>query len=98
MIQKFDTKKYKKQLRKVNKENNKPIDAGIILIINNMEVYNQLVENIDPTNSKAAYLIYQLSATIFNQLRDFQIFPDKKKDKDVDNDQFTNLINKLNQK
>ncbi len=94
MIEKFNIKKLTRQLKKINKENNKPCDAGIQLITNNMMVYNELVDNINYKETKTLYLIYQMSATVFNQLKEFQIFPDKKKADNDDQDDKLTLIKK----
>lgn len=95
-IKKFDVKKITTQLKKINKDNNKPVEAGIQLLINNMLVYNHLVEDVDFKATKTLYLIYQMSSTIMNQLDKFNIFPDKKALKELANeDSFTEMKKKV---
>lgn len=92
VIKKFDVKKITAQLKKINKDNNKPVEAGIQIVINNMLVYNHLVEDIDFKQTKTLYLIYQMSSTITNMLDKFNIFPDKKALKELEKeDSFTEL-------
>lgn len=74
-MDKFDIKKITAQLKKVNKNENKDIYAGIQIILNNMEIYNTLIDNFDHTKSKELYIIYQLSVTLFKQLEKFGVFP-----------------------
>ena len=76
-MEKFNLKKITTQLNKVNKDNGKDINAGIQLIINNMEIYNSLLADYALGNSKQDYILYQMSYTIFKQLNSYNIFPNK---------------------
>ena len=77
-VSKFDSAKIQRQLRKINKENNQPVDTGIQIIINNIIIYNNLVDKINYSEIKTLYLIFQMSSTIFNELKNFNIYPQKK--------------------
>jgi len=108
-VEKFDQNKIQRQLRKINKINNQPVDAGIQIIINNIIVYNNLVERIDYKEIKTMYLIFQMSSTIFNELKSFNIYPKRKTAKEINeenkaiekeeeerNDPFLQMLNKVN--
>jgi len=94
-MEKFDIAKIKKQLTKINRENGKDVNAGIQLVINNCELYNKMIDTVEAGNTKAVYLLYQMSSTIFNELASWNIFPDKKAMKQDADDLFTQMKNKV---
>lgn len=77
-MDKFNIKKITAQLNKLNRESGKDINAGIVLISNNLEIYNTLLVLFIAGDLKQIYLLYQMSATIYKQLEKFNIFPNKK--------------------
>lgn len=95
-MKKFETDKILKQLKKINKDAGKDIETGIQLIINNLEIYNTLLDKFERGDFKQVYLLYQMSSTIFKQLASFNIFPDKKESENSNNDSLSELIKKVN--
>ena len=83
----FNIKTLTTQLRKINKESGKDVDAGIQLILNNLEIYNFLLAKFELGDLKQVYLLYQMSMSIFKQLASYNIYPDKKSsDVEVEDD------------
>lgn len=98
-MEKFDTKKHKKILEKVAKDSNIQADSTIFLIINNMLLYNDLVDDYLSGNTSKQYLLYQLSGSIFKQLSAFQQVPTKQKDNGTtEESKILNVINKVNKR
>lgn len=94
-MEQFDIKKIGKQLKKINADNGKDVNAGVQLVMNNMELYNTLLGKMETGQVKTMYLLYQVSSTIFNQLREFNIFPDKKAMKQDADDFFNQVKSKV---
>ncbi|MBV5313249.1 MAG: hypothetical protein JZU47_08135 [Prolixibacteraceae bacterium] len=93
-MKKINISKTKIQLTKIVEENNLS-NFPINLIQNNIEIYNNLIENIDISNTKNVYIVTNLSTTIFNQLKHYNIFPEKKHTKNDESDSFIQLVNKI---
>lgn len=73
----FDTAKVSKELKKICKSSNIPTTA-IELILNNMNMYNTILELFEQGDTKKVYLLYQMNGQIFNQLKEFKLTPNKK--------------------
>lgn len=98
-MEKFNVEKIEKNLIKVAKENNIRDMAAVHLIINNMMIYNELLQKQIEGDDKKLYLLYQMSSTIFKQLSEFHLVPlkkDKKEKKDAS--VLENLITKVNKR
>lgn len=96
-MEKFDITAMEKQLKKVNRDNNLPSNSGALNIItNSMMMYNDLITLINSGDNNKMYLLYQLSATIFKQLAEFQLVPVKKKEVETKNKSvLENIINDI---
>ena len=94
-MKKINISKITKQLEAINSQSNKECNAGIQLIVNNIEIYNTFVYDFDITNSKNVYMICNLSQTIYNQLKYFNVFPDKKT-KEIEIDNFQKMLERVN--
>lgn len=80
-MKKFDLKKIEKELRDINKENDIKTTAGIQLILNNIMLYNDLVDLYESGEMGKVYILYQLTGSIFKQLDKYNIYPDSTKEK-----------------
>lgn len=90
----FDIEKHKKALQKIAKENNIKDESAITVIINEMEVYNQTIND-----SKVSRLVlFQISSSIFKKLKDFQLVPDKKRIDTDTEDELTNILKSVRKK
>lgn len=98
-MEKFDTKKHEKLLKKVAKDTDTNADATIFLILNNMLLYNDLITEYESGKTSKSYLLYQLSGSIFKQLAAFQQVPAKKeKNSSTDESKIFDVINKVNKR
>jgi len=93
-IELFNISKTEKQLKKVAQESQTNSDLLIQLIINNIILYNNLVELYNGGEEKHGYKIYQLSILINKNLSQFKQIPNK--EVDTEDDILTNIINKVN--
>lgn len=96
-MDKFDIIKAKKELKSAAEKSGTSAALSIQVVLNNMEMYNKLVDELRLGDSKKIYLIYQMSATIFTQLEKFGLVPpkikDTKKKDEASIDAFINAIN-----
>lgn len=74
-MKKYNIANLRKELGEINAKNNIQSDAAINIIINNAEIYNTLIDKLKAGDDKKLYVLYQMSATIFKQLKDFNIMP-----------------------
>lgn len=95
-MEKYNIKEVTTKLKKVNKEAGKDANYNIVALINNMELYNMILDNLDTSNIRQQYMIYQLSATIQNSLKLFKVFPDKKNEPEGEKDSLSELVKKVN--
>jgi hypothetical protein len=79
MVEKFDLKKNEKELKQVAKDTNTKADSSIFVILNNMQMYNDIVDEYRRGEKTKIYLMYQLNASIFKQLALFGLVPAKVK-------------------
>ena len=94
-MKKINISKITKQLEAINSQSNKECEAGLQVLINNLEIYNTLLKMFESGDFKQVYLLYQMSATIFKQLEKFNVFPDKFiAEAEVDN--FQKMLNRVN--
>lgn len=91
---KFNIPKHKKELEEIAKKHNIESASAITVILNEMEVYNQTIQD-----SKVSRLVlFQISSSIFKKLKDFQLVPDKKRNEDDGDDELTNIIKRVKNK
>lgn len=87
----FPVEKIKKQLKDINKKRGIESDAAIHLIVNEMLLYNQVLQSYNTGDVKKVYLISQLSGQLFKSLKEFNILPSSKfLQKNTDDDGFDN--------
>lgn len=82
MVEKFDLKKNEKELKQIAKDTNTKADNTIFVILNNMQMYNDIVDEYRRGEKTKIYLMYQLNASIFKQLALFGQVPAKVKASD----------------
>lgn len=78
-MEKYNIKKLKSQLNKVAKQTDTKADAAIFIILNQMTLYNTLVDSFLQGDESKAYFLFQISANIFKQLAAFRQIPLKQK-------------------
>lgn len=82
-IKKFAVSRIEKELKMINKLYNIKSDVAIHLLINNLKIYNDLLDKYISGDSKNIYLMYQMSSTIFKQLKEYNLLPTSNKDGEV---------------
>jgi len=91
---KFDLDKVKRELNKINKENDLKSELGINLILSNMILFNASIDEINEGNNQTKkYFLYNLNSTIFKQLDKFKIYPINKIKKDIKNEEDDYIFN-----
>jgi len=99
MVEKFDLKKNEKELKQIAKDTNTKADNAIFVILNNMQMYNDIVDEYRRGNDKKVYLMYQLNASIFKQLALFGQVPAKvKESKKSDESVLADMIKEVNKR
>lgn len=78
-MEQFNITKSKKELKSAAENSDTKADLAIQIILNNMAIYNDLILGYDLGDTKKNYLIYQMSSTIFNELKEFGLVPPKVK-------------------
>jgi len=63
-MEKFDLKKNEKELKQIAKDTKTKADATIFVILNNMQMYNDIVDEYRNGDKAKVYLMYQLNASI----------------------------------
>jgi hypothetical protein len=91
----FDIPETRKQLKKINKANGITLHTAIDLIVNNMQLYNDVLEKVCGGEEKYIWMLYPLNSTIFKQLKEFGIMPSSKKINDVQEETGLNSILKI---
>lgn len=79
-MDKFNIATSKRDLKAAAKITETKADLSIQVILNNMAIYNGLIDDYREGDTKKAYLMYQMSSTIFNQLAAFGLVPPKVKE------------------
>jgi hypothetical protein len=98
-MEKYDIAKSKKALKAAAEITGTKADLPINVILNNMEIYNNLILEYITGDTKKAYLMYQMSSTIFNQLAAFGLVPPKAKAiKKGDDDAINEIIKAVNER
>ncbi len=70
----FNINTLERNVKKYNKENGIVDNSGVIALINNCKLYNNLITNYDG-NDKKVYVIYQLNLQIVKLLSLYNIVP-----------------------
>lgn len=97
MVDKFDIKKNEKELKQIAKDTGTKADATIFIILNNMQLYNDIVDEYTQGDKSKVYLMYQLNASIFKQLALFGQIPIKIKPSDKsDESALADIIKSVN--
>lgn len=97
MVEKFDIKKNEKELKQIAKDTDTKADATIFVILNNMQMYNDIVDEYRRGDKAKVYLMYQLNASIFKQLEKFGQVPAKVKASDKsDESALADIIKSVN--
>jgi hypothetical protein len=91
-MKKISITKVKKELAQLNAD-----PATSELIINNAQLYNDLIDKYDSGDTKNLYLSYQLNVQITKQIESVRKFSLKINGTDED-DQFTELVSSLKNK
>jgi len=98
-MEKFNITKMEKELKAKAKETDTNADGAIFLVINNMRVYNDLIDDYIAGEKIKSYFMYQLNATIFKQLDTFGLVPAKQKaTKKTDESKLLDVISKVNKR
>lgn len=98
-IKKFPVTKIEKELLDINKKSNIKSNAAVQVVINNLKIYNQLLDEYMGGKSTNIYLLYQMSSTIFKQLKEYKILPSDVQNGDGENDyEFNKFIKNVNSK
>lgn len=98
-MDKFNIAESKKVLKEAAKNSGTNSKLPIQVILNNMDIYNGLIDDYRDGDSKKVYLIYQMSSTIFNQLSTFGLVPPKVKEtKKSDESIMAELITEVNRR
>ena len=100
-MKKFVISRIEKELMEINELNGIKTKSAIQLVINNMYIYNKLLEEFQDGDTKKVYILYQLNGQIFKQLKEFKVLPsaikemnDRPEEEGVD-DFIQNLKNKI---
>ena len=98
-MEKFNITKMEKELKAKAKETDTNADGAIFLIINNMRLYNDLIDDYLAGEKVKSYFMYQLNASIFKQLAAFGLVPAKiKATKKSDESKLLDVITKVNKR
>lgn len=92
----IDYNKTKRELTKAAKAHNIKDITAITLIMNNIEIYNKLLDT-EEINTKVNYLIQQVNGQIMKQLAMFKLLPkySVESEQKEDEDGFKKMIKKL---
>lgn len=85
---KFNIQKHKQELEAIAKANNIESQSAVTVIINEMEVYNQTIED----EKVSRLVLFQISSSIFKKLKDFQLVPTLKKTEIENEDELTKIM------
>jgi hypothetical protein len=102
MVKKFNIKKIEEELKEINTANDIQTTAVIQLVINNMNLYNEMLDVYKGGDTNKVFLLYQLNGQIFKQLKEFNIMPSSKKkgdntnSSDINDGEFMNNYNDSN--
>jgi hypothetical protein len=75
IIKKFSVSKIEKELMDINKDYNMKSTVAVQVVVNNLLIYNTLLEKYLNGDEKNIYLLYQMSSTIFKQLKEYNLLP-----------------------
>ena len=92
-MKKFAIRIIEKQLLQINKKNGVSTNAAVQLIVNNLQLYNDLLfRYTKQDDTSLVFILYQINGQIFKQLKEFKILPSAVKMIDDKEDGFTKMI------
>jgi len=92
-MKKFAIRIIEKQLLEINKKNGVSTNAAVQLIVNNLQLYNDLLfRYTKQDDTSLVFILYQINGQIFKQLKEFKILPSAVKMIDDKEDGFTKMI------
>ena len=92
-MKKFAIRTIEKQLLEINKKNGVSTNAAVQLIVNNLQLYNDLLYRYTKQDDTSlVFILYQINGQIFKQLKEFKILPSAVKMIDDKEDAFTKMI------
>mgnify|MGYP000902866594 CR=1 FL=1 len=98
-MKKFNVKKAEKELTEISHNHNITTNVATQVVINNMMIYNTLLDQyVKEGKTNNIYLLYQMSSTIFKQLKEYKIVPSTVEEKTGDEDAFQNFVGTYNKK
>jgi len=92
-MKKFAIRIIEKQLLEINKKNGVSTNAAVQLIVNNLQLYNDLLfRYTKQDDTSLVFILYQINGQIFKQLKEYKILPSAVKMIDDKEDGFTKMI------
>jgi len=77
-LKKFQVLKIEKELLAINADKGINCQGAVQLIVNNLRLYNEVIDQYRDGDASKLYLIYQINGQIFKQLKEFNILPSSK--------------------